>query len=100
VSLQADAEGKLSRLILRQKEIAMGIVSLLGLQGEMDMAVAAYDVLLGDLEAGIAGREGVYAQELAELLCAGLAVNLDGGHTVPTEGWAYLTGKRHVKMQR
>jgi hypothetical protein len=100
VSLQANAEGKLSRLILRQKEIAMGIVSLLGLQGEMDMTVAAYDVLLGDLEAGIAGREGVHAQELAELLCAGLAVSLDRGHSVPAEGRAYLTGKRHVKMQR
>ena len=78
----------------------MGEVSFLGLKGKVDMTMAGEDVLLGDLKDRLAEREGVHTQELAKLLCAGLAVSLDGGHTVPTEGRAYLTGKGHVKTQR
>jgi hypothetical protein len=60
--LEGGAEGELSRLLLGEEEIAMGEVALLGLEGEVDVAVAVKLVLGGDGKDGITGSEGIQTQ--------------------------------------
>ena len=86
VALEGGAEGELPRLGLGEEEIAMGEVALLGLEGEVDVAVAAVLALVGDLKNGVTGGEGIQTQQSGELFGAGLAVGVDGGLTVPAEG--------------
>jgi hypothetical protein len=62
MSLKGSAEGELPRLLLGKEEIAMGKVALLGLEGEVDVAVAVELVLRGDGKDGITGSEGIQTQ--------------------------------------
>lgn len=86
VALEGGAEGELARLLLREEEIAMSEVALLGLEGEVDVAVTVKLVLGGDFKEGIAGGEGVQAQKLGELGGTDLAVGLNRGRAVPAKG--------------
>jgi hypothetical protein len=62
MSLKGGAEGELSRLLLGKEEIAMGKVAPLGLEGEVDVAVAVELVIRGDGKDGITGSEGIQTQ--------------------------------------
>ena len=96
VALQADAERELSFLLHGQEKIAMGEIVLLGLKGEVDVAVAAVDILGGDLKYGLAGGEGIHTQEVAQRLGTSGAVDLNGCPAVPAEGGLGLCGHGHV----
>jgi hypothetical protein len=86
VALECGAEGELPRLILGKQKIAMGKVALLGLEGEVDMAVPVKLVLGGDLKDGLAQGKVIQSQQLAEFGGTGLAVGFDGSYAVPAEG--------------
>jgi hypothetical protein len=63
----------------------MGEVALLGLEREVDVAVAVKLILGGDLKNGVAGGKGIQPQQGGEPLGTGLAVGVNGSLTVPSE---------------
>jgi hypothetical protein len=96
VSLQTNTKGELPFLLLGEKEIAMGKVALLGLEGEMDMTVASVGILLCDLKNRLTEGEGIHAQKVAQGLGTGGAVGVDGGLAVPAEGGLDGCGHSHM----
>ena len=62
MALQANAQGQGAVLHGGQEQVAMGKVPFLGLEGEVDVAVFAHHILLGDLKDGLAGRDLIESQ--------------------------------------
>ena len=100
VTLQANAEGQRPRLPDGQKQIGVGVVALLGLKSEMDMAVTVEDVLGGDLKNRLTGSEGVQPQQLDQPGLTNGAVLMNRGHTVPAQSGSNGAGILHMVSQR